>query len=114
MSKSRSLELTIQGNLCGHEALCLSTRLPGTELSLADHVVLSLKQVTEADAAGIALLLRLYSHLTARGKRLSLRDVSRPVQALLDEVGLTSLFRVIDDATPSYGSMSSLQIAVGA
>jgi len=114
MQKSRSLELTIQGSLCGADALRLASKLPGTELSLADHVVLSLKHITEADAAGMALLVRLYSQLSARGTTLSLRDVSRPLQKLMKEVGLTALFRVEDNRAVAAVPFLSLRVAVGA
>jgi anti-anti-sigma factor len=54
-------------------------------------VVLDLAGVSFLDSAGLAVLIRGHHHMTARGGRLVLRNVSRPVGRTMDIAGLTKL-----------------------
>jgi len=58
--------------------------------------VLSLEKVCRIDEAGLAMLVRLYSHLRVRGSRLQLADVPVFVHELLERVGLTRLVPYAD------------------
>ena len=99
-SLSNALEITIDGDLRGPGALLLSSRLPLGELASADHVVLSLTNVADVDAAGLAMLVRLYSHLRVRGTTLNLVDVQGPCEDLLRRVGLDRLLATAATAKP--------------
>jgi anti-anti-sigma factor len=89
---SRKLEIEIETNLCGTEALSLALQMPASQLALADHVILSLARVEYVDHAGLAFLVRMYSQLRTRGKLLSLRHIPRNLSLLLRDVGLDELF----------------------
>ncbi len=99
-SLSNTLEITIDGDLRGPQALSLSDRLPLGEMASADHVVLSLNKVSDVDAAGLAMLVRLYSHLRVRGASLNLVDVQGPCEDLLRRVGLDKLLAAGTTAKP--------------
>ena len=99
-SLSNTLEITIDGDLRGPSALALAGRLPLGELASADHVVLSLTKVGDVDAAGLAMLVRLYSHLRVRGATLNLVDVQEPCEDLLRRVGLDKLLAAGTTAKP--------------
>ena len=89
-SKSR-LWIELDGDFWGSEALSLAERLPLSELASAKLVVLSLGKVRRIDEAGLAMLVRLYSHLRVRGSRLQLVDVPVAVHELLERVGFSRL-----------------------
>jgi anti-anti-sigma factor len=89
-SRSR-LRIELDGDFWGHDALSLADRLPLTELASAKLVVLSLGKVRRIDETGLAMLVRLYSHLRVRGSRLELVDVPVAVQELLERVGFSRL-----------------------
>lgn len=85
------LRIELDGDFGGSEALSLAERLPLSELAGAKLVVLSLGKVRRIDEAGLAMLVRLYSHLRVRGSRLQLVDVPVAVQELLQRVGFSRL-----------------------
>ena len=85
------LRIELDGDFGGSEALSLAERLPLSELAGAKLVVLSLAKVRRIDEAGLAMLVRLYSHLRVRGSRLQLVDVPFAVQELLQRVGFSRL-----------------------
>ena len=85
------LRIELDGDFWGSEALSLAERLPLSELAGAKLVVLSLGKVRRIDEAGLAMLVRLYSHLRVRGSRLQLVDVPVAVQDLLQRVGFSRL-----------------------
>lgn len=88
---SDRLWIELDGDFWGTDALSLAERLPLSELAGAKLVVLSLGKVRRIDEAGLAMLVRLYSHLRVRGSRLQLVDVPVAVQHLLDRIGFSRL-----------------------
>ena len=88
---SQTVEFEVRGNLCGRQALAMASMLPVTELMTARRVVLSLRGVESADAAGLAVLVRLHSHLRVRGAVLSIVGATRGVSDLLSRVGFADL-----------------------
>lgn len=85
------LWIELDGDFWGTEALSLAERLPLSELASAKWVVLSLGKVRRIDESGLAMLVRLYSHLRVRGSRLQLVDVPIAVHELLERVGFSRL-----------------------
>jgi anti-anti-sigma factor len=88
---SDRLWIELDGDFWGNDALSLAARLPLSELAGAKLVVLSLGKVRRIDEAGLAMLVRLYSHLRVRGSRLQLVNVPVAVQQLLERVGFSRL-----------------------
>ena len=86
------LRISIDRNLSGEAALELASKFPSADLARANHVVLSLRGVEDADAAGIALLVRLQSQLKRRGASLEVVGASPRVRGLLDRIGIRHLF----------------------
>lgn len=95
---SYRLRIELEGDFWGHEALSLAERLPLSDLAGARCVVLSLAKVGHIDEAGLAMLVRLYSHLRIRGSELELVDVPAIISALLDRVGFRSLVSYAEDS----------------
>ena len=90
------LRIDLDGAFLGHNALSLAKRLPLSDLADARYVVLSLAKVCHIDEAGLAMLVRLYSHLRVRGCRLEFADVPVFVHELLERVGFTRLVSYAD------------------
>ena len=107
----RRLRIELKGDLWGRDALSLAERLPLTDLVDAKSVVLSLAEVSRIDEAGLAMLVRLYSHLRVRGIRLQLVDVPVFVHELLKRVGFSPL---VSHARGLDGELSHHTIALGA
>lgn len=85
------LRIELDGDFWGSEALSLAERLPLSEMAGAKLVVLSLGKVRRIDESGLAMLVRLYSHLRVRGSRLQFVDVPVPVHELFQRVGFSRL-----------------------
>ena len=92
---SSDVQVEVDGDLLGLSALSLPERLPLADLAGAKRIVLSLRNVRHIDQAGLAMLVRLYSHLRVRGAVLELVNVTPPVRQTLDRVGLTNLVFVV-------------------
>ncbi len=92
------LRIELEGDLWGQEALSLAERLPLSELAGASCVVLSFAKVGHIDEAGLAMLVRLYSHLRVRGSELELVHVPAIVSALLERVGFSRLVSYAGDS----------------
>jgi len=92
------MRIELDGDLWGHDALSLAERLPLPELVGVKCVELSLEKVRHIDQAGLAMLVRLYSHLRIRGTDLRLVDVPTVVHELLQRVGFTKLVSCADVA----------------
>jgi len=85
------LRIELDGDFWGPSALSLAERLPLPELAGAKSVVLSLEKIRYMDQAGLAMLVRLYSHLRVRRCSLQLVDVPPVIHEMLETVGLASL-----------------------
>lgn len=90
------LRIELNGDFWGHDALSLAERLPLSDLASAKCVVLSMEKVCRIDEAGLAMLVRLYSHLRVRGCRLQLVEVPFFVNELLERVGFSHLVSYAD------------------
>jgi ABC-type transporter Mla MlaB component len=80
------LRIDVDQDFWGQSALSLTERLPLSDLAGAECVELSLGQVRRIDEAGLAVLVRLYSHLRVRGSHLQLVDVPPFVHELLERI----------------------------
>ena len=107
---SGRLWIDLDGDFWGSEALSLAERLPLSELASAKLVVLSLGKVRCIDEAGLAMLVRLYSHLRVRGSRLQLVDAPVAVQELLERVGFT---RLVSCENGAVGELAHHTITLG-
>ncbi len=106
------LRIELEGDFWGHDALTLAERLPLSDLAGAKCVFLSLEKVYRIDESGLAMLVRLYSHLRIRGTRLHLVDVPVSVQELLERIGFSHL---VSNADGFLGrELSRHTIALGA
>jgi ABC-type transporter Mla MlaB component len=100
--KSR-VRVDVDQDFWGHNALSLAERLPLSDIAGAKCVELSLGQVHRIDEAGLAMLVRLYSHLRVRGSHLQLVDVPVFVHELFERVGFSRLV--------SYANGSDCELA---
>ena len=87
----------------------LCKRLRMLPLEHVTDLELSLHRIDAIDTSGVAALVRLYSHLSRCGKRLTLIDVSERVYACLADIGLS---RVIHTARKQH--QASTEIALEA
>ncbi|MEM7434223.1 MAG: STAS domain-containing protein [Myxococcota bacterium] len=85
------LRIELDGDFWGETALTLAEQLPAADLIDVTTVSLSLRSVNHIDQAGLAMLVRLYSHLRIRGTQLQLVDVPNNVREILERVGLSRL-----------------------
>jgi anti-anti-sigma factor len=95
-----AVQVEVDGDLLGLSALSLPERLPLVDLASAKRIVLSLRSVRHIDQAGLAMLVRLYSHLRVRGAELELVNVAPQVRQTLERVGLTKLVLVVGGLEP--------------
>ena len=100
---NRPVRIDVGQDFWGHNALSLAERLPLSDIAGAECVELSLGQVRRIDEAGLAMLVRLYSHLRVRGSHLQLVDVPVIVHELLERVGFSRLV--------SYAEVSHRELA---
>ena len=90
------LRIELEGEFCGGAALALGDQLSVSDLASAERVVLSLSRVHRIDQAGLAMLVRLYSHVGTQGGRLELVDVPTVIRQVLDRVGFSRLVSYVD------------------
>lgn len=90
----RSVTHVVRDALVGQDALTLPSQLARLPLEDIDEVTLSLRWIGDVDASGVAALVRAYSHLEQRGKRLRLVDVPAHVHDHLRIIGLADLLPV--------------------
>jgi anti-anti-sigma factor len=102
------LRIELDGEFWGAHALSLAERLPLAELAGAKSVVLSLEKIRHMDQAGVAMLVRLYSHLRIRGCHLRLVDVPAAAHQLLERVGLATLVCLAEslDREPAHHTIA--------
>jgi len=105
------LRIEIDGDFWGRNALSLAERLPLSDLVGAKCVVLSMEKVGRIDEAGLAMLVRLYSHLRVRGSDLQLAKVPGFVHELLERVGFSHLVSYADGSDRQFAHHT---IALGA
>ena len=82
-------QFSIPHDLVGHAALSLLPAL--APLVRSSRLELSLRAVKAIDASGVALLVRLKSHLARVGGSLALTDPSASLALELRRIGLASL-----------------------
>jgi ABC-type transporter Mla MlaB component len=100
--KSR-LRIDADQDFWGHNALSLAEQLRLSDIAGVKCVELSLGQVHRIDEAGLAMLVRLYSHLRVRGSHLQLVDVPVFVHELFERIGFSRLV--------SYAEVSDRELA---
>ena len=111
----RRLRIELNGDFWGQDALALAEKFPLSELADVDSVVVSLERVGRIDEAGLAILVRFYSHLRIRGMELQLADVPVSVRELLQRVGFDRLMTYAEgsDSMASQRTIA-LQVRPGA
>lgn len=111
----RRLRIELNGDFWGQDALALAEKFPLSELADVDSVVVSLERVGRIDEAGLAILVRFYSHLRIRGIELQLADVPVSVRELLQRVGFDRLMTYAEgsDSMASQRTIA-LQVRPGA
>jgi anti-anti-sigma factor len=94
MGESRRVTLAIETGLMGDASMTLLDHVRALPFGNFDALHMNLKSVGEVDVSGIAVLVRIYSHLRRLGKRLVLTDVSDAVQHRLGAIGLDKVISV--------------------
>lgn len=84
--------LRLQGQMVNGETEILQKTLDS--LSYVSAVVLDLRQVTTVDARGLGVMLELREQAEARGMRLQLMNVSRPIARVLKLARLDTVFQI--------------------
>lgn len=97
--KRDTKELEIDGDLTGKKALETMQKLERARIACGQDVRLGFGQVSEIDASGLALLIRLGSQLKARGGELRLSRVRTPVHETLHRIGAAGVFSIEDEAS---------------
>lgn len=87
----RSYTYRIGYDLTGRRALSLAQELARIPIAEIDALILTLAEVKTIDASGLAVLVRLYSHLMRSKKFLVLKEFSPEVEGILRRVGLESV-----------------------
>ncbi len=59
------------------------------EISDSREIILNLKDATEIDVNGLAILVRLYSNLRARKVKLSVEDVPESIRVSMNRLGIS-------------------------
>jgi anti-anti-sigma factor len=99
----------VKNNLIGKEALKLAAELNNTSIHHIEGMTLSFSnEVKNIDATGLAILVRLYSQLSAKGKSLMLTDVPNSIQSTLDRHGLHSVFHCTETSGMTYAKSHAL------
>lgn len=83
--------LDVRTDLCGTEAFGLAHQVRDLPLEQAEGVRLRFAPTAEMDVTGVAVVVRLYSQLSASGKRLVLADAPLKMRRALDELGLAPM-----------------------
>ena len=65
-------------------------------------VVLSLCKIRRIDESGLAMLVRIYSHLRVRGSNLELAEVPVFVREMLERSGFSRLVSYADGSNPDF------------
>lgn len=81
----------IRDELYGSNALRFAEQLGAVSLDHVDGIELSLGRNSRVDVAGLAVLVRVYSHLEATGRELVVRDAPAHVRSQFARIGLSSL-----------------------
>ena len=87
-SEAREVFLSIKEDLVEQNAVRFADYIKRIPFQRFDRIVLSLAGVEHIDASGIAVLVRLYSHLMNKNKNLVLIGITLPVLELLRQIGL--------------------------
>ena len=88
------LPVLIDDELSGDIALRFAERLSNLPLDDVDGLVLTFNEASHLDVSGIAVIVRIYSKLQQRKKRLYLTGVSVEVARALTRLGLRDLLNV--------------------
>ena len=99
---TRRLRIELEGDLWGRQALALSNQLALSDLGESSCVVLSLCKIRRIDESGLAMLVRIYSHLRVRGSNLELAEVPVFVREMLERSGFSRLVSYADGSNPDY------------
>lgn len=92
--KMNQQRVTVQRQLAGQQAMALLEELNEKRLAPTDRLVLDVSQVSQIDASGVAVLVRLYSQLRRMGVALQVENASEAVVAELRRVALTAVVSV--------------------
>lgn len=71
------------------------------------HLILSLKDLTFMDSSGIGVILGRYKHITGKGGKMVVCDVSKPVHRLFE---MSGLFKIITIESSEGEALSSLGV----
>ncbi len=109
--KQQDMLVVIEDDLTGQQALSMVEEMDKVPVHRIDRIILSLGKVKRIDATGVAILVRLYSQLVAKGKQLLLTQLTHPVRSTLEEIGflgvLESIPAVEPQTTPSWRLLTS-------
>ncbi len=90
-SEAREVILAVREDLVERNALRFADSLQRIPFQRFDRIVLSLAGVRNIDASGLAVLVRLYSHLMSKKKDLVLTGITLPVLGILNQIGLNEV-----------------------
>ena len=110
-SKQSDMLVVIEDDLTGQQALSMVEEMNKVSVHRIDRIILSLGKVKRIDATGVAILVRLYSQLIAKGKQLLLTQLTLPVRTTLEEIGFLGILESIPAveplSTPSWRLLAS-------
>jgi anti-anti-sigma factor len=91
-------------NVAGEIDMATAPALEEAALALLEErprrLVLDFSRVPFCDSSGIGVLVRLYNKATVTGCRMSIRQPTPNVRAILEMTALTRIFHVDDPADP--------------
>ena len=86
----------IPHDLSGQTALVISEELSNMPVHRMGTMILSLENVKSIDATGLAILVRLYSHMSSLGKKMFLTDVPQSIKKSMTQLGLDRVLSYLE------------------
>ncbi len=90
----RSKRINVKGEVDINSAPVLLDQILAAIARKPEVIIINLKEVTKMDSAGVAVLIESINEARKQGIILSLQDVSRPAQQVLEMARVDKLFQV--------------------
>ena len=104
----RALIVRLAGELDHHASDEVRTRIDEAIVrGDVTYLILSLKDLTFMDSSGIGVILGRYKHITGKGGKMVVCDVTKPVQRLFE---MSGLFKIVSIEPSEHEALSSLGV----
>lgn len=108
-SKGNTLIVRLKGELDHHSADLVKAKLEqAIEQGEANHIILSMKNLTFMDSSGLGVILGRYKQITARGGKMVVCDVSPANYRLFEMSGLFKILTITQDEENALSSLEGV------